>query len=1080
MASGLLCFTVSAKASDAITIEVPISDTETEVHQIQEPTKGDIIQPMSVEVIQSEEQSKTAAARSLNGVRLKSSNAYPIVPARGKTKAVTSVSDFDGEYILCYYNIVDDDEYHDGGNVVTIAPVTGTDSISITNFWEDGAVVKAKIDISAMTISIPNQVIGSNTSYGDYDIASYDSSSEKPVRSTEITGTISSEGAITIDGDWGVFVTSGSNADNYFALYNNTTIEAPNGKMIYTTYDYTLLAGVVDTAKVALTYNADGNLVVKNFFNKGVPLVVTLCGSKKSIIHYQFVYVDDYDNDPVYTYGAVYSSNYTVMDSRTTAIICDVATDLRTISWGEWAIMYGYVVCVTGIDGRIEADFDITYPDALTFPLSGEGTAESPYMISTATEWNAFSDYMVAEYMDYSGSYIKLAADIDFSETAVKPLGYDGLVSFGGDFDGDGKTIKGFTYTTTMSYSGGLFCDTNSGANIHDFAAEGEVTSQWSGSGGVLGRLYYSTMSNVTGSVKVTANNPTGYSYSSVGGVIGLTTSSTVTGCVNNGAVTSDMQYTGGVTGYLYNSSLTDCTNNGFISGANTNVAGIVGWTFSSTIANCVNTSDINNSGDYTGGIIGHPLYYNTIDSCYNSGDINAGGYAGGIIGYLGSYSTLSNSVNTGNVTFTYRYTGGVVGFDYASTMTNCVNYGKVSSSHNYCGGVVGTVYTSTSSGLTNYGDVENTSTDGTYLGGVAGQVYKSGTLSDSYNYGNVTSSALYTGGVAGIVNSTSTLSSSASFGPVSTTGDYTAGVASATNGGTVTGCYNVADVTSTGNYAGGVLGVSNSSSDNIINSYNLGDVSATGSYVGGVCGSITGYVNNVYCAGNVSGGSYVGGMAGTVASGAELLNGYISGTVTAGSLLYGDVVATNSGTVSGTYYLAANSAGTGSVGTALTYAGLGSLELTGWTNGDDYTYPRLADNDYAKAFAAAVIPADGDSYSSITQSFSVGTPEGVTWTASTDAISFDGNTATFTATVDGTVTLTATCGEASATTEVTCSVEVEGIDGVSGDMREVVTEKCYNISGIQVAEPGDDVKAIYIVVRTYNDGTTSVSKQVR
>lgn len=54
------------------------------------------------------------------------------------------------------------------------------------------------------------------------------------------------------------------------------------------------------------------------------------------------------------------------------------------------------------------------------------------------------------------------------------------------------------------------------------------------------------------------------------------------------------------------------------------------------------------------------------------------------------------------------------------------------------------------------------------------------------------------------------------------------------------------------------------------------------------------------------------------------------------------------------------------------------------------------------------------------------------------------------------------------------------GIDNLASDGRTVVGERFYNLAGQEVASPSDSDKAIYIVVRSYDDGTTAVAKEVR
>lgn len=54
------------------------------------------------------------------------------------------------------------------------------------------------------------------------------------------------------------------------------------------------------------------------------------------------------------------------------------------------------------------------------------------------------------------------------------------------------------------------------------------------------------------------------------------------------------------------------------------------------------------------------------------------------------------------------------------------------------------------------------------------------------------------------------------------------------------------------------------------------------------------------------------------------------------------------------------------------------------------------------------------------------------------------------------------------------------GISDLATDGRTVVSEKFYNVAGAEVAEPTSSVKSIYVVVKTYDDGTVAVAKEVR
>ena len=66
------------------------------------------------------------------------------------------------------------------------------------------------------------------------------------------------------------------------------------------------------------------------------------------------------------------------------------------------------------------------------WPKQGEGTEASPYLISSADDWNNFAQN-VKLGRSYSGNYVKLTQDISVSTMAGG--------AFSGIFDGDGKTV---------------------------------------------------------------------------------------------------------------------------------------------------------------------------------------------------------------------------------------------------------------------------------------------------------------------------------------------------------------------------------------------------------------------------------------------------------------------------------------------------------------------------------------------------------------------------------------------------------------------------------------------------------------
>ena len=1067
------------------------------------------------------------------------SAAYSQAPAarHGNLKSVSSLADLAGEYVMTYETLSSGS--YDGGCAVSISVVEGTDSIAITDFWEEDVVIKARVDLTAMTLSIPNQVMGYNSTYGYYDLALC-TSTGSPDRTTELAGTINSDGTISISSWWGAYVMTGDYADQFFGAYYNTEFELANATMTYSVYS----SGTTTTytCPMAVSQSNETSLTVKNFYGVGGTITISLdLDSIPTIGSTEVVYTNSYGS--WYLYTVEYASDYSGLSSYSAGLTCDKATDSRTISWGEWNMMctYGGYLYWTGvyfIDGKIETDFDIQYPAKTALSLQGDGTADSPYLISTTDEWNNLASYMYSYTDSVTGKYFKLTADLDFSSTTIKQLGFGGTEIFNGSLDGNGKTVKGISLTTTQTKSGGLIYTAGSESYIHDLTVEGEVSSAYNYTGGVVGYLYGS-MSNVTGNVAVSSSA----SYSA--GLVAYCGSGvTLTNCVNNGALTTSGQYGAGLVAYLSASSvLTDCANNGAVTSSSIYCAGVVARSYSGvTYTRCCNTgavtvSSASSTVSYAAGIVSY-AYYCTMTDCYNTADITVPDEAGGATGILyymyatsstTSPFTFSNCWNSGNVTAGFAVSG-IVGSTGSYTMVNmdnCWNTGNITSNYEstksgyYVGGV-GAAYcrTSTYTDCWNSGKIVANGIQ--YVGGVfgyykgTGSSSKTSTFTRCYNTGDIETSSQNVGGVIGYMGTYCYVDSCYNTGDI-TASCYAGGISSQAASATtsITSCYNTGDITISTSRAGGILGSAPYRLP-ITDCFNTGDIATTGTVqgttdktsgygIGGILGLGATIITNAYNTGTITGVSRIGGIVGSTYKTSTTIyptveNVYSTGKISApadscGNIIGNSIVAnttvwTTASSLTNSYYLTANNAvadtivaDTTSVG--LSYAEMAKLNLgDSWTAGDDYTYPRiasLAGSDYAIAWAAAVVPADGDSYTSITQGFYVGAPDGVTWSASPAVVEVSGNTATFTEAYTGTLTMTATCGDAVATTELTCAVTTVGVNNILGDdCAAVVSEKFYTVGGAQVAEPANGKKSVYIVVRTLSDGTTTATKEIR
>ena len=381
---------------------------------------------------------------------------------------------------------------------------------------------------------------------------------------------------------------------------------------------------------------------------------------------------------------------------------------------------------------------------------------------------------------------------------------------------------------------------------------------------------------------------------------------------------------------------------------------------------------------------------------------------------------------------------------DSPTLFSGCYNVGEIVSTNHHAAGIVGNIsdYV-TVQGCYNKADVE-----GRYgLGGIVGTITAApnGKIKDSWNSGNITTSLNRAGGIFG----------------------YTV------NGAPVENCFNVGDVKTTCEEVGT-------------------STTASGFAIGGIAGQGGAPFVNCYNMGTVTGANRVGGLVGApYKNRTTIVNSYNAGNIVCGDDECGALIGVDlsDGTlwaednkVEGSYFV--TDYGTypnSTVGTAVTVAELAKLEELGegWTMGDAYTLPMLSNSaSVSEALINAVTVgfADGDSKDLVTQNFFVGAPEGVVWSASVPNITFSGTDAVFSSEAfEGKAVLTATAGELTREFEINCNKTVSGIDEIGGKV--VVNEVWFNAIGVQVPEPVYRDGAVYMVIRTYDDGTVETVK---
>jgi hypothetical protein len=260
-------------------------------------------------------------------------------------------------------------------------------------------------------------------------------------------------------------------------------------------------------------------------------------------------------------------------------------------------------------------------------PFSGgTGKPDEPYLISTANELNS-----IGHNPRLMGAHFKLINDIDLTGVDLFIIGNE-VFPFTGVFDGNGKKIYNFTYTSTDTGYVGLFSYVEGkNAEIKDL------------------------------------------------GLIDPNIDAGTGGCV------------GSLTGWLEEGTITNCyVVGGSVSGEEI-IGGLVGNNHD-TITNCYSTGKVSGNW-YVGGLVGRNYTHGSITSSYSSGTVRGGWGVGGLVGRnLGS---ITSSYSTGSVIGDTRV-GGLVGNNYllydreGNYLTNCYSTGLVNGTGDNVGGLVG------------------------------------------------------------------------------------------------------------------------------------------------------------------------------------------------------------------------------------------------------------------------------------------------------------------------------------------------------------------------------------------------------
>lgn len=740
-----------------------------------------------------------------------------------------------------------------------------------------------------------------------------------------------------------------------------------------------------------------------------------------------------------------------------------------------WSLAEGTIFSINGSQLLAPASVETEVKDILTArykgitktidlsakpscPVEGDGTAENPLVIPSATKWNELADWMQMMLFNTQGIYIVVSDDIDFEGADMKPLSPSDANPWQGTFDGREHEVKGFERVTDGSYPA-VFNTVTADAVVKNVTFRGKLTAQTGSNISVVAGKVYGKIEKVTADVDIITtaklNNIAGIAATAYQGA-------SFTDCHNLGDITSEGTLVAGICiDAAAGVDFTDCSNEGNLSTssttANTYLAGIVAQTNPNNFLRCYNTGALTGSNKSNGvaGIVANMRATSgrkyVFSECYNTGDITGAAFLGGITGT--SATTVGQT---------------------AIDAWQCYNTGKI----------------------------ESTATANVSSSGSAGlfAVYNAGSVIDKCrNFGEVISAKCQNiGGITGFykanpnASNTVTISDCVNEGVIKSEAPTAGGISGTISGfTTITGCYNLAPVTAL-NSVGGIVGASMVVSADISNCWNTGAIMATGTNTGaytasnsgiaagGIAGRAQGKYSYCYNLGEVKGATYVAGIAGqptkgtsATACGTQVLDCYNAGPV-ASTIEEGETgnligLATNwngeFNKADGSFYLTdiyGNKATGTTIGEGITTVDAvlpeGATIGTKWQR-NPYCLPVVktnTNNDEALLYSICllenvsgiVIPVTPETL--VNSSLLVGNPIGTEWT-STNNISVDGNEVVFNESISGEVKLTAIRSEYSRIFTFKTDI-VTGINDIETDADGNAVY--YDLNGRRVLNP--------------------------
>ncbi|MCM5556003.1 MBG domain-containing protein, partial [Pleomorphomonas sp. NRK KF1] len=396
----------------------------------------------------------------------------------------------------------------------------------------------------------------------------------------------------------------------------------------------------------------------------------------------------------------------------------DVTVGSLTLSSGIWTQVGNAQPALSA------ADFRVSSGATFIRALAGSGASTDPYQLfdvyglqGMASTSLLFKNFVLANDIDASGtaSWNSGAGFTSIGSTTI---------AFSGTLNGQGHTITGLTISRATTDNVGLFGVTLSTAAIRDVGLVGGSVTGQTNVGALVGQNA-GTIANAYATADVNGTT-------SVGGLVGLDYG-TIDGSHATGAVQATTK-AGGLVGYGMGNTIRDSYAEGNVTSTSGGyIGGLVGVSASSSTLTNVHASGNVSGTVYVGGLVGSNA--SVISASYATGTVKGANYVGGLVGGNFSAGTIGTSFATGAVGGAgSSNVGGLVGLNNG-TVANAYATGSATGNF-YVGGLIGQNNNGAVTDAYATGAVTGSSLTGGLVGGNAGTGAVTGSFYDSTSTG--------------------------------------------------------------------------------------------------------------------------------------------------------------------------------------------------------------------------------------------------------------------------------------------------------------------------------------------------------